>query len=1198
MTVQRFVDRERARLRVAHAVAGVALAAAVSCGIVSFGILALGRARWLVLPRVAPFVIWTVLVVADAAIVWWTWTRVKRAGARHRVAAEIEREQSLRAGSLRGVLEVADSGALGRLASERIASRLERAGRSLAPATQRRARVWAMEAAAAAIVAVLLLGWAAPAFGDGLLALLLPVRAWRGTLLPKLDFRGLPSELVRGERLDIRIGAPFRGVVKLTQRVTGESWRTIDVPVSLRDGIARATLGPINGDLTLVASDGRSTSDTATVHVTDRPFVGGLSLRAVYPAYLGRSAEGLPVGEPARVPQGTQIEIAGRASTQLSTIELHGEKETLALRPDGHAFAGRLDAQHSGRWVWLAAGPNGPIADVPLPLELEVVPDSAPHIDVVSPRADTIVAADDRVALQLTASDDHGLASIDVQSWRQTADGHSQPMVVQRLATPQAPVWTGIAQLDLAPRELQPGDVLHIKAVAVDNSPWAQHGESRELLLKIPTMEERRALARAAADSTVRAASAAAASQRSLEQRTSEVARTRDRSDASSGSDSRANGGEKEKMSFETAERSRAVASDQKALLEKVKNLQQQAAQLAQQLRQAGAMDSSLARQLRDAQALLQQALTPDLLAQMQKLEDATRQLSGDDARQSLKELAAMQERLRQQLEKSAEMLKRAAYEGSMQTLHDEANDIADREHKLADSASSMDKQSTDERTRNLADRSQRLAEDMKQLQQRLEKDKADPGAHGAEEASQHARQSSEDLKSRGQSPRSNQGDESRKQGSDSAQAEGSRKQSSDSSKAEGSRKQGSDSAQNAMSQKSGQGAQSMPGGQSAGQKSQPGQSGQNAGQQQQSRQGGQNAGQNGQGNQSGQNQGQQSQSGQNEGLQSAANEMDKAAQAMGDARSAQVSAWKQELTGELDRAVQEMLQMSRQEGALEQKARSGQGNSSDMRGEQSAISEGVKQTAQKLDQEAKKTSLLSSRSQRAMADANQKVAQATQALGNQRGASDAANSLGEAADALNRAAASLARDREKANVASSASGFAEMLQQMQEMAKRQGGINAQAQQLLPMPGGQPSPAMQATARALARQQQQIAQELDDMGANAGGDRAAQLAKEARQLADALEGGRVDAQTIARQQQLFRRLLDAGRSLEKDEREDTGKREAKAATGSDVFTPQDANAVGRAAAKFREPTWNELRGLTPDERRAILDYFKTINGQP
>ena len=32
--------------------------------------------------------------------------------------------------------------------------------------------------------------------------------------------------------------------------------------------------------------------------------------------------------------------------------------------------------------------------------------------------------------------------------------------------------------------------------------------------------------------------------------------------------------------------------------------------------------------------------------------------------------------------------------------------------------------------------------------------------------------------------------------------------------------------------------------------------------------------------------------------------------------------------------------------------------------------------------------------------------------------------------------------------------------------------------------------------------------------------------------------------------------------------------------------------------RFRPPTWDELRGLSPDERRAILDYFARLNNAP
>lgn len=293
---------------------------------------------------------------------------------------------------------------------------------------------------------------------------------------------------------------------------------------------------------------------------------------------------------------------------------------------------------------------------------------------------------------------------------------------------------------------------------------------------------------------------------------------------------------------------------------------------------------------------------------------------------------------------------------------------------------------------------------------------------------------------------------------------------------------------------------------------------------------------------------------------------------------------------------------MAREETALEQQARQGKASAEQLRGRQGSVQQGVDQTGKRLDDAGKKSSLLSGGSRRAMAEAKQKVEAATREL--QQGQSGQggrpspgqADALAEAAEALNRAAASLARDRERANSASSASGFAEMMAQLQEMAKQQGQINGQAQSLFQMPGGQQSAQGAQMARALARQQRQVAQRLDDVGEEVGGNRTRELAREARQLADALDNGRLNAQTIARQEQLFKRLLDAGRALEKEEREDTERREARAAQDPAAHAPAGAAAAGRDARRFRQPTWEELRGLSAEERRAILEYFKRING--
>ena len=1088
MTVIDIVERERARLRLVDATGAVALAVVVTILIVGGGALLLAGSRWLALPRGTPLVVWLVLAAADTAVAWWAVRRFRRELARASVAAAIEREQALRAGALRGVIEVADSTALARRADRTLAAELSARGPALAPKLRRTSGVRAVRAGTVALVTLALLLWAAPTLSDGLLAIRRPIAAWRGTLVPALAFRQLPKELLRGESLPVRVEARGRREIRLSARSTGEGWRDLVVAVDSATGTASATLGPLRGDLVLVASDGRSATDTTFVRVTDRPFVGGVVLRAVYPAYLGRAPEGLPVGEAARVPRGTVIEVTGRASTSLRQVFLRGGHDSVDFRTSGHTFQGRLIPTTTTRLDWFAFSMTGPIADVPLPLELDVIPDSVPRVELIQPATDTLIATTDRIPLQVTVTDDHGIASVELLTGREAGGRRREASVTQRIAADQGSVWNGTPVVDLSARELKAGDALRVQVAAVDNSPWAQRGVSREILIRIPTMEERRSLARSSADSAASEARAAAVAQKSLEQRTDEA--SRERGSRNNQNTNGARGAEAARqrerdMSFESAEKARALAQEQRELLDRVNKLKEAAAKLEEQLKQASALDTALARQLREARDLLRDALTPDLMEQMKKLESATRELSGDQARDALKNLAEMQKRLREQLEKSAEMLKRAALEGAMETLKDEARDIASQQKALADSGRPGDeaKQQHEQQSQQLANRAERLSKDVKQLQSRLEREKADAAANRTQSAQQHAAASEQKMRSRD--------------------------------------------------------------------------------------------------------------------ARAAAQQMEQAANDMQAARDQQVGEWKKELTEALDQSIQELLQMAREESSLEEKSRSAGRDASraeQLRGQQSAVQQGVDKTNERLQREGQKTSLLSGRAQRAMADAKQRVGQATQQMSEPRGGQQTANSLGEAAESLNRAAAALARDRERANGASSATGFAELLQQMQEMAQKQGSINAQAMGLMPVPGqSSMSGEAQATARMLARQQRQIAQQLDEIGEAAGGDRAGELAKEARQLAEALEQTRVDAGTVARQQQLFRRLLDAGRALEKEEREDSEKREAKSANGDARFDPGQDAMRGRAGVRYREPTWSDLRGLSADERRAILEYFKRIN---
>jgi hypothetical protein len=1164
MTIRTLVDLERRHLRRSELSAGALLAVAMAAVIVALGAVALARSRWLELPRGLPVVIWVLIAVAVAALAMRTRMRLVRRASQGDVAQVIEREQGIRRGALVGALELEGQGPLAARAAQHIRGSLP-VDAPLAPAMRQASSRHVMVGAGAAAASVLVLLTASPLFGDGLRAVLRPIDAWKGTLLDRPSIVGAPQELLRGSPLKLTVRAPGRRVVYLDVRQTGDAWRTDTLAIDPATGLAAWSIETLRGDVRLAISDGRSVGDSVVVHAADRPFVGAVTLRVHYPAYLARNDESLPVGEPLHLPRGSALSIAGRASVALSDVALTAPGgERVALAASGQTFSGRLVADHSEQLHWTARGPGGLVPDLPEPLDIVVVADSAPRVLIADPSADTLLVSDAAVPLAILVSDDHGVASVGLRIMR-TGSRDAAP-IVRALAGMVGTSWAGATSVDIAALHLAPGDAVTVRAEAVDASPWAQRGVSREVVLHRATSEEQRNAARAIGDSAVKEALAAAKDQKALAQRTDEAARAQSR--AASAKDA-AGADKKNPMNFESAEKARALSQEQRAMTERVEKLRQATQQLEQQLKAAGALDTSLARQLGEAQSLLRQALTPQMLAQMQKLENASQQMNGEQSRDALRDLAQMQQKMREQLERSAEMLKRAAHEGAMQTLGDEAKELAQKERALADSLARPDggKSNDAKDAKDLANRSERLKQAMDDLKSRLAKDRADAGATKTDDAGKHAEKSEDALQRLAEQIKAGE--------------------KSDESKAPtGEKKSGGE----AKSGESKAGGESKPGDtKSGGEKKAGGESKDG-----ESKAGGESKSGEGKSGESKPGAGQKGSQAGAKAAGDAAGEMDQAAKSMQDARSEQVKEWKQELTSEIDQSLQEMMQLAREERSLEQKARNG-ASADDRRSAQSAVEQGVDKASERLQGAGKKSALLSGGTQRAMSEAKSKVSQATESVSQPNGsAQKQANALGEAADALTKAAASLARDREKANNSNSASGFEEMIKQMQEMAQKQGQINGQAQSLFNMPNGQNSAAGQSLARQLARAQRQLSEQLDDAGDAAGGDRAAKLAQEARQLAEALDNGRLDGSTIARQQQLFRRLLDAGKSLEKEERDESGKREAKSATGSDAFSP-NGKVDARAAVKFRPPTWQELRALSADERRAILDYFTRLN---
>jgi hypothetical protein len=269
---------------------------------------------------------------------------------------------------------------------------------------------------------------------------------------------------------------------------------------------------------------------------------------------------------------------------------------------------------------------------------------------------------------------------------------------------------------------------------------------------------------------------------------------------------------------------------------------------------------------------------------------------------------------------------------------------------------------------------------------------------------------------------------------------------------------------------------------------------------------------------------------------------------------------------------------------------------SGDPAGRQASLEQGVDQITRSLGAAAGRNALVPPRLGAALGAARQQVEQSRRALEGPRAdpGQAAANAQG-AAQALAAVAFEIRQAEGDVAGAQSGSGLAEALERLAAMAREQGGINDQLGGMLPMfgPGAVPDAVLQQL-RAIAARQRALADQLERLGGQGLPGHPEQLAPEARQLADRLAAGHLDAATLERQQRLFRHMLEAGRSLTGEESD--AQRQSRSARQDLVHVP--GGGVSREAAlRYPVPGWEQLKALAPADRAMVLDYFRRINGQ-
>ena len=334
------------------------------------------------------------------------------------------------------------------------------------------------------------------------------------------------------------------------------------------------------------------------------------------------------------------------------------------------------------------------------------------------------------------------------------------------------------------------------------------------------------------------------------------------------------------------------------------------------------------------------------------------------------------------------------------------------------------------------------------------------------------------------------------------------------------------------------------------------------------------------------------------EAAEQAADKLEEVAQELEDAQEKMAQRMMEAMQEALEQTAGDALSLAREQAGVREKMRgASQETMADLRGDEAAILQGVRNMADNLSVVAQVAQGDSRDISTQIGEAMEALQTTIDAMAGQRGRAPSPFSAAESGvEALNEVALMAMAGAQQANQSGQGQGSEQLMEQLEQLADQQGSLNNQTGQLMPMQLGEQ--AMRQQLEQIGEGQGDLADELQNLSDQPGaenqtlGDLEA-LMEEARRLAEALGEGRLTPETLRRQERLFHRLLDAGRSLEKSEESEERESAAPGTFDPSQALPLSPEALG--ALRFGLPPADVLRRLAPAQRQMILEYFERLN---
>ncbi|MFZ5516287.1 MAG: DUF4175 family protein [Candidatus Zhuqueibacterota bacterium] len=316
-------------------------------------------------------------------------------------------------------------------------------------------------------------------------------------------------------------------------------------------------------------------------------------------------------------------------------------------------------------------------------------------------------------------------------------------------------------------------------------------------------------------------------------------------------------------------------------------------------------------------------------------------------------------------------------------------------------------------------------------------------------------------------------------------------------------------------------------------------------------------------------------------------------------AKSDLIDAQKQQTMAELQRLSHDILSLSKQQETLLNQSKNLNRNSpqiNEAAERQQNLLNALSRTTNKMAKLSQKTFFVTQKLGRAMGQSMRQMESALSDM-EQRNIPQANGAQQKSMMSLNEAIKETMNSMNNLANSKSSTGFDEFMEQLSQMAGKQQGINNQTMQL--GMGQQMTMSQQALMARLAAEQTALQRSLEQMASEFGEQsnilgRLDHLSKEMGEVVRDLQSKKVSQATVNRQQQILQRLLDAQRSVRKQDY--SRKRKAETARHYSVRSPgaMDKN-LGEKNIQLQRDLLKALKeGYSKDYQELIRKYFEAL----